>query len=92
LYGYSFGSDGEVVNVWSEDQFQDTLLAIHAYNKLQSELAKAQEITRERLRQNGKIALHVAARHAGGRAAVRSGPDRKPGRSTATGLWLVVPM
>jgi hypothetical protein len=43
LYGYSFGSDGEVVEVWSEEQFRDTLLAIHAYNRLQSELAKAQE-------------------------------------------------
>jgi hypothetical protein len=42
VYGYSFGSDGEVVDVWSEDQFEDTLLAIHAYNKLQRELAKAQ--------------------------------------------------
>jgi len=43
LYGYSFGSDGEVVQVWSEEQFRDTLLSIHAYNRLQSELAKAQE-------------------------------------------------
>jgi AIPR protein len=43
LYGYSFGSDGEEVDVWSEEQFQDTLLAIHAYNKLQSELGKAQK-------------------------------------------------
>jgi AIPR protein len=43
LYGHSFGSDGEEVDVWSEEQFQDTLLAIHAYNKLQSELAKAQK-------------------------------------------------
>jgi hypothetical protein len=31
------------VPVWSEEQFQDTLLAIHTYNKLQSELAKAQK-------------------------------------------------
>ena len=43
LYGYSFGSDGEVVDVWTEDQFDDTLLAIHAYTKLQDELASAQE-------------------------------------------------
>jgi len=43
LYGYSFGSDGEQVDVWTEEQFQDTLLAIHAYNKLQRELEKVQQ-------------------------------------------------
>jgi AIPR protein len=43
LYGHSFGSNGEVVDVWNEQQFQDTLLAVHAYNKLRHVLAKAQE-------------------------------------------------
>jgi AIPR protein len=43
LYGYSFGSDGQVVDVWSEEQFRDALLAIHSYNKLQQELAQVQE-------------------------------------------------
>ena len=43
LYGHSFGSGGEVVKVWSDEQFRDTLLAIHAYNKLQIELEKVQE-------------------------------------------------
>jgi hypothetical protein len=38
LYGYSFGSDGELVDIWSEDQFRQTLLAIHSYNKIHEEL------------------------------------------------------
>jgi hypothetical protein len=42
LYGYSFGSDGELVDIWSEDQFRQTLLAIHAYNRIQQELQKLQ--------------------------------------------------
>ena len=31
------------MDVWSEEQFQDTLLAIHAYNKLQQKLTEAQK-------------------------------------------------
>jgi AIPR protein len=42
LYGYSFGSDGELVDIWSEDQFRQTLLAIHAYSRIQQELQKLQ--------------------------------------------------
>jgi hypothetical protein len=43
LYGYSFGSDGELTNIWSEEQFRDTLLAIHSYNKLRAELERLQD-------------------------------------------------
>jgi hypothetical protein len=43
LYGHSFGSDGEQVDVWTEEQFQDALLAIHTYNKLLNELDKVQK-------------------------------------------------
>jgi hypothetical protein len=42
LYGYSFGSDGELVDIWSEDQFRQTLLAIHGYSRIQQELQKLQ--------------------------------------------------
>jgi AIPR protein len=42
LYGFAFGSEGEPVDIWSEDQFRQTLLAIHAYNKIQEELQKLQ--------------------------------------------------
>ncbi len=42
LYWYAFGSDGEAVEVWSEAQFQDTLLAIHVYNKILMELEELQ--------------------------------------------------
>ena len=44
------------------------------------ELAEAQEIGGERLRQNGEIALHIAGRQPRGRPAMRAGADRKPGR------------
>src|SRR5262249_5552120 len=43
LYGHSFGSDGELTDIWSEDQFRDTLLAIHSFNKLYLELERLQE-------------------------------------------------
>jgi hypothetical protein len=42
LYGFSFGSDGELVDIWSEDQFRETLLAIYAYNRIRQELQKLQ--------------------------------------------------
>jgi hypothetical protein len=42
LYGYAFGTDGEVVDVWSQEQFQECLLAIHVYNKIHIELKKLQ--------------------------------------------------
>jgi hypothetical protein len=43
LYGYAFGTDGAEVDVWSDDQFKDTLLAIHAFNKLSEALQQLQE-------------------------------------------------
>ena len=44
LYGYAFGNeDGEVVDLWSNEQFQDCLLAIHTFNKLTSALTDLQE-------------------------------------------------
>jgi hypothetical protein len=42
LYGYSFGSDGELVDIWSDDQFRQTLLAIHSYHKINAELHRLQ--------------------------------------------------
>jgi hypothetical protein len=50
LYGFSFGSDGEMVDIWSEDQFRETMLAIHAYNRIRQELQKLQA-THEDLKQ-----------------------------------------
>lgn len=42
LYGYAFGSDGEVVDVWSDEQFRDCLLDIHTYEKVNATLEKLQ--------------------------------------------------
>ena len=42
LYGYSFGSDGELVDIWSDEQFRESMLAIHAYNKIQEKLLALQ--------------------------------------------------
>jgi hypothetical protein len=41
LYWDAFGN-GEAVDIWSEEQFKDTLLAIHSYTKIQSALADLQ--------------------------------------------------
>ncbi|MEH6950877.1 AIPR family protein [Nitrobacter sp. NHB1] len=42
LYGFSFGADGELVDIWSDDQFRTTLLAIHAFWKIESALKSLQ--------------------------------------------------
>jgi hypothetical protein len=42
LYGYSFGFDGELADVWSDQQFKETLLAVHAFNKIIAELETMQ--------------------------------------------------
>ena len=53
------------------------------------EVAEVQEIGRQRLRQNGKVTLHVARREASRRTAMRSGPDCKARRKPAGGLrWV----
>jgi AIPR protein len=43
LYGFAFGVDGEAVDVWTDSQFRDCLLAIHTYNKINLELHNLQE-------------------------------------------------
>jgi hypothetical protein len=43
LYGFAFGVDGETVDVWTDSQFHDCLLAIHTYNKINLELHNLQE-------------------------------------------------
>jgi hypothetical protein len=43
LYEYAFGSDGDPVDIWSEEKFRECLLAIHSYNQISSELDKLQE-------------------------------------------------
>jgi hypothetical protein len=42
LYGFSFGSDGDLADIWSDDQFREAMLAIHAYNRILQELQKLQ--------------------------------------------------
>jgi len=42
LYADAFGSNGQVVDIWSEEQFKDTLLAIHSYTKIQKALTELQ--------------------------------------------------
>jgi hypothetical protein len=42
LYGFAFGSDGEVVDILTDQQFRECLLAIHVYNKVSSELKRLQ--------------------------------------------------
>jgi hypothetical protein len=54
LYGYSFGIDGEIADVWSEEQFKETLLAIHAYDKIVDELEKLQK-AQEDLKQVSRL-------------------------------------
>jgi len=44
LYGYAFGADGAEVDLWTDDQFKDTLLAIHAFSKLSEALHRQQEM------------------------------------------------
>ncbi len=34
--------EGEVVDIWSDQQFRETLLAIHSYNRIGSELQRIQ--------------------------------------------------
>ena len=41
-------------------------------------LAETQEISRERRRRDGQVALHVAGREAGGLAGIFAGPDSLP--------------
>jgi hypothetical protein len=43
LYGFAFGVDGEIADVWTDSQFRDCLLAVHTYNKINSELHRLQE-------------------------------------------------
>lgn len=43
LYGYSFGADGELVDIWSEDQFREVMLAIHVFRRVEKELEELQE-------------------------------------------------
>jgi hypothetical protein len=47
LYADAFGVDGEIVDIWSDQQFRETLLAIHSYNKIDSELKKIQSENEE---------------------------------------------
>ena len=58
--------------------------------RLWIDLAEAKEVRRQRLRQNGKIALHISRREAGGRSAVGAGPDREPRRKAAVLVCLLV--
>src|SRR5262249_19128251 len=54
------------------------------------ELAKAQEVGRKRLRQNGKVTLHIARRGTRGRSAVVADADRAPRRETAAFVRLLL--
>ncbi|WP_256528077.1 MULTISPECIES: AIPR family protein [unclassified Bradyrhizobium] len=54
LYGYSFGVDGDITEMWSEQQFKETLLAIHAYDKIVAELEKLQK-SNEDLKQVSRL-------------------------------------
>ncbi|OSI35328.1 AIPR family protein [Bradyrhizobium canariense] len=54
LYGFAFGIDGELSSMWSEAQFKDALLAIHAFDKITEELDILQE-SAEDLKQVGRL-------------------------------------
>jgi hypothetical protein len=43
LYGFAFGSGGDVADIWTDAEFRECLLAIHVYNKICLELKKLQE-------------------------------------------------
>lgn len=53
LYGYAFGVDGELSQMWSEREFKETLLAIHAFDRISEELTLLQEA--DELRQLGRL-------------------------------------
>lgn len=44
LYGFAFGSNGQLVDIWTESEFRECLIAIHVYNKIQAELSKLQSV------------------------------------------------
>lgn len=54
LYGFAFGMDGELSNMWSDAQFKDTLLAIHAFDKISEELEILQD-SADDLKQVGRL-------------------------------------
>jgi len=61
LYDFAFGDDGTPAEHWSDEQFQETLLAVHTYNKLMSSLDELQQSEPE-YRQIGRLkyyALHL---------------------------------
>jgi hypothetical protein len=54
LYGFAFGADGELSTMWSESQFKDTLLAIHAFDRISEELNRLQD-SNDELKQVGRL-------------------------------------
>lgn len=54
LYGSAFGVDGELSNIWSEADFKDTLLAVHAFEKITEELELLQQ-SADDLKQVGRL-------------------------------------
>jgi hypothetical protein len=55
LYGYAFGNaNGEIVDLWSDEQFRDCLLAIHTFEKISAALQKLQT-EHEDLKQLGRL-------------------------------------
>ena len=65
LYGYSFGSDGELLDIWSDEQFREAMLAIHSYNKIQEKLLAIQT-TNDDLKQITRLryyGLHLFKRY-----------------------------
>jgi hypothetical protein len=54
LYNAAFGSEGELPKMWSEMEFKETLLAVHAFNRIEAELKKLQE-KNDDLRQVGRL-------------------------------------
>jgi hypothetical protein len=44
LYALAFGSGGESSDVWTDKEFRECLLAIHAYNEMFTQLKRLQEM------------------------------------------------
>lgn len=54
LYHHTFGIDGELLQIWTEDQFNETLLAVHAFDRIERELLELQK-QREELKQISRL-------------------------------------
>lgn len=54
LYNYAFGMDGQLPDLWSDKEFREALLALHAFDRIENELAVLQS-SNEDLKQVSRL-------------------------------------